>query len=977
VVTIVLTVGSGADAQSAVVPPPPARLVVGTSLRADLVLKDAAADPEHFAVEMTRGGARVTDLQSSNGTKLNGLFVSQGLLKPGDVLVLGVTTISVTGSGAPAGAPNRPTAPRPAAPPQAPRAGERPPAAPPPRRPAPARAPARPPAAPAVPPPKVVAGAARPAARPPRRRFNPIVLGLGAVLALVLVVALVVYQGRQGEISASSEAVNRAIAAWEKGDYDRARSAFEDVIDRWPESPAAAQAKQSIERIEASLARGRQALAERQVLDAQWVQLTFEEFKKDYEVLRAKYAETPAFEGPAYIDQVRKRYIEEGKRRFGEVRDRASRLLASARYSDAVLTWHEYIYIPQNIPPDIERATEEFRLIEKKSREDYDVIRKEVDELILARSFEEASTLLTTKLDTFRGTRHSYALMQKLGLIEVLRSGEETLPPEVIEARVTERQEYLKTAEEAESLEKRRLYPDAVAAWRRAADGCPDPKRAAEFRARADELTGIAELFTSLIRQIGSLPERFRKVDLGHGFKANAVGADRENLVVEVRGAQSKIAWERLGPERILALLVRLKLTPAEQLNLAATAFQTGNEEVAHKAITTALKEDESLTDQAFGVLARARRIPVPADGFVNHRGRWMTAKEKVEAELREAVAAAAKDARSSDLRRREEGLGKLREFGEPAEKTLVAVLTDLRESTVEELVRHPAVRDPAMKMILYKELQDRRKAALALIYDTVKYPYPHPDGPAYEKVQAEVDELVGKVRTIWLKPVDFITERNEDVAGLHGRAKEYSAELIRLGHQPEVPFDTLIDKVNQAIDMPRFTPDGTAKGNLEWSDQVLAYNDDIDIGLDEAEAECVRALNEYRMMMGRRAVKWSDKLLECARAHSQEMFDEGYFAHDCPLPGPEHDAHRKPTQRARQAGYGGGVSENIARGSTDGRATHWQWYGSSGHHRNLLGKGHVEVGVGRVDNFWTQNFGSANRAFDLPRKKPAVPEGE
>ena len=56
--------------------------------------------------------------------------------------------------------------------------------------------------------------------------------------------------------------------------------------------------------------------------------------------------------------------------------------------------------------------------------------------------------------------------------------------------------------------------------------------------------------------------------------------------------------------------------------------------------------------------------------------------------------------------------------------------------------------------------------------------------------------------------------------------------------------------------------------------------------------------------------------------------------------------------------------------GSNDGAATHWQWYGSSGHHRNLLGKGHVEVGVGRADNYWTQNFGSANRSFDLPKKK-------
>ena len=84
-----------------------------------------------------------------------------------------------------------------------------------------------------------------------------------------------------------------------------------------------------------------------------------------------------------------------------------------------------------------------------------------------------------------------------------------------------------------------------------------------------------------------------------------------------------------------------------------------------------------------------------------------------------------------------------------------------------------------------------------------------------------------------------------------------------------------------------------------------------------------------------------------------------------------------RPTQRARKAGYGGGVSENIARGSTNGRATFKQWYGSSGHHRNMLGRRHVELGVGRSEDFWTQNFGSASRAFDLPKKKKPPAEDD
>ena len=106
------------------------------------------------------------------------------------------------------------------------------------------------------------------------------------------------------------------------------------------------------------------------------------------------------------------------------------------------------------------------------------------------------------------------------------------------------------------------------------------------------------------------------------------------------------------------------------------------------------------------------------------------------------------------------------------------------------------------------------------------------------------------------------------------------------------------------------------------------------------------------------------------ARAHSSEMKENGFFAHNCPLPGAEHDKHRTPGKRAKIAGYPGGVSENIARGSNTGRGAFSQWFSSSGHHRNMLGARHTEIGVGRVDDFWTQNFGSASQKVEVPRPK-------
>jgi uncharacterized protein YkwD len=68
----------------------------------------------------------------------------------------------------------------------------------------------------------------------------------------------------------------------------------------------------------------------------------------------------------------------------------------------------------------------------------------------------------------------------------------------------------------------------------------------------------------------------------------------------------------------------------------------------------------------------------------------------------------------------------------------------------------------------------------------------------------------------------------------------------------------------------------------------------------------------------------------------------------------------QSPGDRARLAGWGGGVSENIARGQdTPAGAVHG-WINSSGHHRNVLGRGWTHLGVGFAPGgfFWTQNFG-------------------
>jgi uncharacterized protein YkwD len=114
-------------------------------------------------------------------------------------------------------------------------------------------------------------------------------------------------------------------------------------------------------------------------------------------------------------------------------------------------------------------------------------------------------------------------------------------------------------------------------------------------------------------------------------------------------------------------------------------------------------------------------------------------------------------------------------------------------------------------------------------------------------------------------------------------------------------------------------------------------------------------------------------RLVRCARGHSQEMSDLHYFDHKSPTAG-----HESPGDRARLEGWTSGVSENIARGQKTAEAAMSSWRHSSGHHRNILGRGWTHLGVGLSADglFWTQNFstGNPNPPAPPPKKKPSPP---
>jgi pSer/pThr/pTyr-binding forkhead associated (FHA) protein len=70
--------------------------LLGRSSECDVVLAgDDAISRRHAEIAVRGGECRIRDLDSCNGTLLNGHAIEQACLRRGDVLVVGETTIRV------------------------------------------------------------------------------------------------------------------------------------------------------------------------------------------------------------------------------------------------------------------------------------------------------------------------------------------------------------------------------------------------------------------------------------------------------------------------------------------------------------------------------------------------------------------------------------------------------------------------------------------------------------------------------------------------------------------------------------------------------------------------------------------------------------------------------------------------------------------------------------------------------------------
>lgn len=126
---------------------------------------------------------------------------------------------------------------------------------------------------------------------------------------------------------------------------------------------------------------------------------------------------------------------------------------------------------------------------------------------------------------------------------------------------------------------------------------------------------------------------------------------------------------------------------------------------------------------------------------------------------------------------------------------------------------------------------------------------------------------------------------------------------------------------------------------------------------LSTEEQEVLNLTNQLRAVIGCGALAANPHLQTAAKSYSQYMIDTNSWGHTG-LNG------STPASRAADAGYDGGVGENIAMGYTTAAEVYNAWLTSkAGHYENLVNCSYRDIGIGLVRSadgtaYWTQDFG-------------------
>jgi len=926
---------------------------VGRSNRCTIHLPDPGLGEIHFRIRPHDGGFRLKDDGSDsarrNGTRVNGKEVYSTSLADGDVIEAGALRCEfITKAGARERRAKAPVQPAPVAKaaPKSPKT-PKPPAEPIERTPRSARAPAK------------------------RSKLAPVLLGIGGIAALGLVLFLL-SQGGRGDEEANvllTEARGALETAETQGDV-AALATARDLLDRIRSEFGKSKASASVESLSIRAERLAKVLSELDAADRalgremapEQAQTWFRRIAPLTDVAPAALNERIAL----MLDSLREAERARAENEYRAAAEKAAAFVAKKQFGRARRVWLEF---QTGDPLCRQHADDSLRTVHDRVASEYRALLK------LAGAADDWDTrigLLEANRETFRGTAQADDLEVR---ISALHSRKRQAAYIAVTKKAKTRKGTSGTDGETKPPVEAGPYaePDKVMELVRARQYAAAASLLASItrhpmaKVQGEELTLQAVLMADIVAAIEADPAKFTSVRLpGKDGRGDAIGADGETVRFTTKQGEKVYAWKEIPAKSFVKLFRQAGLVKPPRL---AVALFYEDETLVKEAARAYVSffESEQTPSTFTRILARRRGIDAPAGGFVLFRKRIVTPDERDDVLLLEKIAKLERDASRASEKRRLTIWAELESLRPTATDALGRSIRARRAAAVEELTRTKAFSRGRYSKLFGPKLLARRKAALAFILSPKLYPYPNKSASA----QKRADDLVGEVRQLWDHPYALLLEDSESARAIDGEVRALDERLAAVDPLAAPVYEDAVALVEKKIDVRTIAVPGFSQSAIDYNLAVEKYNKQLKgTTIDKEERANVDAVSAYRWMMGLNAVKIDERLVRAARKHSIEMHDVPYFAHQSRTP------HlRSPGQRAQREGYGGGVGENIAMGASTGVGAFWQWYRSSGHHRNMLSNW-TDLGCGGCDNrYWTQKFGRATGKSLSPPRVPPDPD--
>lgn len=529
------------------------------------------------------------------------------------------------------------------------------------------------------------------------------------------------------------------------------------------------------------------------------------------------------------------------------------------------------------------------------------------------------------------------------------------------------RKKYTETKPQADSAfiakkfeDGRRLYTD-VEVFARAA-GLP-PAMALDAARRRRIFERCQRAIDALQIAFAETPDRFREITAGDDARGIAKEVSEAGLTLEKGGQKRRLHWNEVPGAALATIVKQAQLLPEKRIDAASFVLLLGAQTEGHEILRSVETGFPKLAHPAIDhVLADDLAIEYAERPFVWQDTAYVSPADWDRIQMKRLIDLERPKLWSAQPTERAAAYQKFESLGEAARSAYHDGLIEAKNQLIAKAQATAGWKKLGAIAKTVKDLETARAAALELIYDEEKYPYPYNGVGAevlkrFTETQQEIDKRTRVVKELWES--DQRTAIGHDILDLREHLIEINARLgkVGLGQGPDT-LDGLLHLPSGAdgVTVKNFAASADERARIDESLAWIKMNE-ADVGITtKNELDEIRITNEYRMMMGRHALRVHPLLVKSARGHSQDMSRLGFFAHENPF----EEAKRTPWDRMKLAGFiGGGGSENLAVSGGPSSA-HNSWLHSSGHHRNLLSGGWRVFGVGNDGSNWTQNFASS-----------------